>query len=328
MSEAIDRSMPARLELVQQRDAAPARRAAGGAVLQVHVAHRQADDGDAGLGDGAERRLDEVLRLDGERAAMAALQAALEADAAPPSARSRSGPWRPDRRFRRHAGRGRARDRSASRKKRSSISRNCGGKASWTPPSKRVTAPRMPPASATMSASCSPCGSAKESMAMMLVGLDIDAAGPGVAQRREAPARRSRPAAPANRGACAWRPCPAPRRSCRPNSMRALHVLRRPARGAVGSRWRSRRPGSCRPGWASAARYGPCRDGCGCRRSPARPGRPRGRWRRRGAVPSGAMLAMRPSLTSMSKRTSPSKSGLPSGPLPTRQAWARASASQ
>ena len=47
-----------------------------------------------------------------------------------------------------------------------------------------------------------------------------------------------------------------------------------------------------------------------------------------GAVPSGAMLAMRPSLISMSKRTSPSKSGLPSGPLPTRQAWERASASQ
>ena len=41
-------------QLVQRRDAAPARRAAGLAVLQVHVDERQRDDRDAGLAD--ERR--------------------------------------------------------------------------------------------------------------------------------------------------------------------------------------------------------------------------------------------------------------------------------
>ena len=44
------------LELVQERDAAPSRRAAGSSVLQVHVAHWQRDDGDAGLGDPVDRR--------------------------------------------------------------------------------------------------------------------------------------------------------------------------------------------------------------------------------------------------------------------------------
>ena len=40
-----------RLQFVQRRNAAPARRAAGLPVLQIHVAHRQADDGEARLRD-------------------------------------------------------------------------------------------------------------------------------------------------------------------------------------------------------------------------------------------------------------------------------------
>ncbi len=39
------------LDFVDQRDAAPARGAARLPALQIEVAHRQADDGDSGLGD-------------------------------------------------------------------------------------------------------------------------------------------------------------------------------------------------------------------------------------------------------------------------------------
>ena len=57
-------------EFVQQGDAAPARRAVGDAVLQVHVAHGQRDDGDAGFGDPLQRCLGFGVGLDRKRATM------------------------------------------------------------------------------------------------------------------------------------------------------------------------------------------------------------------------------------------------------------------
>ncbi|MPL60722.1 hypothetical protein SDC9_06283 [bioreactor metagenome] len=60
----------ARSHLVHQRHPAPARRAAGRAVLQVHVAHRQADDIQPGLRDQIERARRLGLGLHGKRTAM------------------------------------------------------------------------------------------------------------------------------------------------------------------------------------------------------------------------------------------------------------------
>src|SRR6267143_602185 len=66
-------------EFVQERDAAPARRAAGDSILQIEVAHRQAHHADAGLGGEIERLAHDLGRLDGEAAAVTADDLAPEA---------------------------------------------------------------------------------------------------------------------------------------------------------------------------------------------------------------------------------------------------------
>ena len=161
----------------RQRGVRPA-----GAVLQVHVAHRQADDGDAGLGDGAQRLGHEFVGLHGERAAMAALHAALEAEPHRHVRRSRPAPWRPDRRFRRHAGRGRGRDPSPAGRALEQLA-EFRGSASCAPPFRRVTQPRMPPASATMSASRCALRLGKGVHRHQAGRLQLDPAGPGIAHR-------------------------------------------------------------------------------------------------------------------------------------------------
>src|SRR5260370_12604775 len=69
------------LELMEQRHAAPARRAAGVAALQIHVTHRQADDGNASVSDGRQSLAHEFVVLDGQGTAMTALQSTLETQA-------------------------------------------------------------------------------------------------------------------------------------------------------------------------------------------------------------------------------------------------------
>ena len=66
-------------QLMQRGDAAPARRAAGLAVLQVHVDHRQRDDGDAGLGEQRDDAAAIGVGGQRQRAAVAGDHAALEA---------------------------------------------------------------------------------------------------------------------------------------------------------------------------------------------------------------------------------------------------------
>ena len=61
-----------RLQLVQQRDAAPARRAAGRSVLQIEVAQWQADDADARVADPRDHLALARVVLNGETAAMPA----------------------------------------------------------------------------------------------------------------------------------------------------------------------------------------------------------------------------------------------------------------
>ena len=69
----------ARLHLVQQRHAAPARRRAVlAAVLQVEIAHRQRHDGEAGLRHLVQRCQHVQVRLPRQRAAMADQDPALE----------------------------------------------------------------------------------------------------------------------------------------------------------------------------------------------------------------------------------------------------------
>ena len=58
-------------QLMQRGDAAPTRRAAGRPVLQEHVAHRQADDAQAGARDGVDGPSPFVILLQRERAAVA-----------------------------------------------------------------------------------------------------------------------------------------------------------------------------------------------------------------------------------------------------------------
>ena len=64
---------------MQRGDAAPARRAAGLAILKEHVAHRQADDAEAGARDGVDRPSPFVILLQRERAAVADQDGALKA---------------------------------------------------------------------------------------------------------------------------------------------------------------------------------------------------------------------------------------------------------
>ena len=61
-----------RLQLVQRRDAAPARRQAWAAVLEIEVAHRQADDRQPRLRDLGDDAAGILLRGEGKRAAMPA----------------------------------------------------------------------------------------------------------------------------------------------------------------------------------------------------------------------------------------------------------------
>ncbi len=84
------------------------------------------------------------------------------------------------------------------------------------------------------------------------------------------------------------------------------HVLGRPVRVAVAADVVERAAGRCRPDCGVAARYGPCRDGCGCRRGGAR--RCRRRDRRRAAPCRGSTVPARttettsPSSIAMSSR--------------------------
>src|SRR2546421_4575064 len=57
-------------EFVQERDAAPARRAAGDSILQIEAAHRQAHHADAGLGGEIHRLPHGLWRLRSEAAAV------------------------------------------------------------------------------------------------------------------------------------------------------------------------------------------------------------------------------------------------------------------
>src|SRR5947209_916712 len=66
------------VELVQGRDATPARRAAGDAVLQIHVAHRQRHDRDARFGYLRDDRGTLTIVGERERAAVAGDDAPFE----------------------------------------------------------------------------------------------------------------------------------------------------------------------------------------------------------------------------------------------------------
>ena len=68
-----------RRELVQQRDAAPARGVLGDPALQIEIAHRQAHHADPGLRGEIEGLAHDLRRLDGEAAAVTADDPASEA---------------------------------------------------------------------------------------------------------------------------------------------------------------------------------------------------------------------------------------------------------
>ena len=79
LSLAIITLTPAALQFMQRGDAAPARRAAGLAVLEEHIAHRQGHDAEPRARDGVDCPSPFVVLLQRERAAVADQDAARKA---------------------------------------------------------------------------------------------------------------------------------------------------------------------------------------------------------------------------------------------------------
>ena len=283
----------------RQRGVRPAR-----AVLQVHVAHRQRDDGDAGLGDALDRRLappPSAARRASSNGRRRSVPAKPVAERRVGDGRAASAPS--GRRSRRHGGRGRGRGSPRGRDQRLDQRFEVGHHVGDGRRGRRH-------ARSTVVDQVVEIGlvARTASMPTMRHRLQFDAAGPARRASRRRPASEMRccggdgiEMGADERGAVgiggAQREIHAPLDVVRPTSWprgRRRTASSAPHEGAVRIA-------------AGAARYGPCRDGCACRR---RHGQTMPRSRSNSAVlrsarRRGAMRAMRPSTMPMSAATEP-----------------------